>query len=110
MVETSLPPYRSGRRWMVWLARQLLVSGMGLHTAHNYYPYDGPIYAYSGLAPDQVVANVQAALQALGYYDGPINGLLSPATREALANYQRDQGLYATSAIDEATLAALGMA
>ena len=54
--------------------------------------------------------NVQAALQALGDYHGPIDGLLSLATREALANYQRDQGLYATSAIDEATLAALGMA
>ena len=73
------------------------------------YPYDGPIYAFNDLSPDQVVANVQAALQSLGYYRGPINGLLSPATREALANYQRDQGLYATSAIDEPTLAALGM-
>jgi hypothetical protein len=82
----------------------------GYSTAHNYYPYDGPIYAHNGLAPDQVVANVQAALQALGYYQGPINGLLGPDTREALANYQRDQGLYTTSAIDEPTLAALGMA
>jgi hypothetical protein len=82
----------------------------GYSTAYNYYPYDGPIYAYNDLAPDQAVANVQAALQALGYYDGPINGVLSPATGEALANYQRDQGLYTTSAIDEPTLAALGMA
>ena len=78
---------------------------------HNtYYPYDGPIYAYNGLAPDQVLANVQAALQTQGYYHGPINGLLDPATREALANYQRDHGLYSTSTIDEPTLAALGMA
>jgi len=72
--------------------------------------YDGPIYAFNNLEPDQVVANVQAALQQLGYYHGPINGVLDPATREALANYQRDQGLYTTSAIDEPTLAALGMA
>ena len=95
--------------WYVWRA-SYWYPAWGYSTAYNYYPYDGPIYAYHGLAPDQVVANVQAALQALGYYDGPIDGLLSPATREALANYQRDQGLYATSAIDEATLAALGMA
>jgi hypothetical protein len=33
-----------------------------------YYAWDGPIYAYNGLSPDQVVANVQAALQAQGYY------------------------------------------
>jgi hypothetical protein len=81
----------------------------GYDPAYSYYPYDGPIYSYGGLAPDQVVANVQAALQALGYYHGPINGLLEPATRTALADYQRDHGLYTTSAIDEATLAELGM-
>jgi peptidoglycan hydrolase-like protein with peptidoglycan-binding domain len=72
--------------------------------------YDGPIYAFNNLEPDQVVANVQAALQELGYYHGPIDGVLGVATREAIANYQRDHGLYMTSAIDEPTLAALGMA
>jgi hypothetical protein len=35
-----------------------------------YYAYDGPIYAYNDLPPDQVVANVQAALQQQGYYHG----------------------------------------
>ena len=73
------------------------------------YAYDGPIYAYHNLLPDQVVANVQAALQELGYYQGPINGILGLATREAIANYQRDHGLYTTSTIDEVTLEALGM-
>jgi hypothetical protein len=81
----------------------------GYDSQNSYYPYDGPIYAYSGLAPDQVLANVQAALQALGYYHGPIDGLLGASTREAIANYQRDHGLYTTSAIDEPTLAELGM-
>jgi hypothetical protein len=74
------------------------------------YAYDGPIYAFNDLAPDQVVANVQGTLQQLGYYNGPINGVLDEATRDAIANYQRDHGLYATSAIDEPTLASLGMA
>jgi N-acetylmuramoyl-L-alanine amidase len=61
------------------------------------------------LPPDQVVANVQTALQEQGYYHGPINGVLGSDTRAAIANYQRDHGLYTTSAIDESTLAALGM-
>jgi putative peptidoglycan binding protein len=74
------------------------------------YAYDGPIYAYSNLDPDQVVANVQATLQDLGYYHGPVNGVLESATRAAIANYQRDHGLYTTSTIDEPTLVALGMA
>ncbi len=63
-----------------------------------YYSYDGPIYAY-----------MQAALQAQGYYQGEVDGVLGPLTRAAIANYQRDQGLYITSAIDEPTLASLGL-
>ena len=75
----------------------------------SYYAYDGPIYAYNSLPPDQVVANVQAALQEQGYYQGEVDGLLGPLTREAIAGYQRDNGLYTTSSIDEPTLASLGM-
>jgi len=80
------------------------------YSSEAFYPYDGPIYAFNDFDPDQAVANVQATLQQLGYYNGPINGLLDYATRVAIANYQRDHGLYATSTIDEPTLAALGMA
>ena len=74
-----------------------------------YYAYDGPIYAYNDLPPDQVVGNVQQALQEQGYYTGEVDGLLGPLTRAALARYQQDHGLYITSAIDEPTLEALGM-
>src|SRR5439155_15561697 len=74
-----------------------------------YYFYNGPIYGYHGLPPDQVIANVQAALQQQGYYQGDVDGLLGPLTRAAVANYQQDHGLYITSAIDRPTLASLGM-
>jgi hypothetical protein len=73
------------------------------------YMYDGPIYAYNGLPPDQVTVNVQEALAAAGYYDGPIDGILGPMTREAIAAYQADNGLAITSAIDEPTLATMGL-
>ena len=73
------------------------------------YVYDGPIYAYNGLPPDQVTVNVQEQLARAGYYDGPIDGLLGPMTREAIAAYQADNGLAITSAIDEPTLATLGL-
>ena len=81
----------------------------GYDNAYSYYPYDGPIYAYNDLPPDQVIANVQAALQQEGYYQGEVDGLLGPLTRAALADYQRDHGLYTTAAIDQPTLASLGM-
>jgi peptidoglycan hydrolase-like protein with peptidoglycan-binding domain len=73
------------------------------------FVFDGPIYGYNGLSPDQVTVNVQQQLAAAGYYDGPIDGVLGPATREAIANYQADNGLAVTSAIDEPTLAAMGL-
>jgi Putative peptidoglycan binding domain len=73
------------------------------------YVYDGPIYAYNGLSPDQVTVNVQEQLARAGYYDGPIDGLLGSMTREAIAAYQADNGLAITSAIDEPTLATLGL-
>ncbi len=75
-----------------------------------YYPWDGPIYAYNNLPPDQVIANVQAALQQQGYYHGQVDGLIGPLTRTAIADYQRDHGLYTTSTIDQPTLQSLGMA
>jgi hypothetical protein len=73
------------------------------------FVYDGPIYAYNGLTPDQVTVNVQEQLAAAGYYDGPIDGILGPMTREAIAAYQADNGLAVTSAIDEPTLATMGL-
>ena len=79
------------------------------YAADAYYPYDGPIYGYNGLPPDQVIVDVQQQLQRDGYYDGPIDGALGPMTREAIAAYQADNGLAITSAIDEPTLAALGL-
>jgi len=80
------------------------------YAPNAYYFYNGPIYGYHGMPPDQVIANVQAALQQQGYYQGDVDGLLGPLTRDAIANYQRDHGLYVTSAIDQPTLQSLGMA
>jgi len=80
------------------------------YDSNAYYAYDGPIYGYNNLPPDQVIANVQAALQQQGYYQSEVDGLLGPVTREAIAAYQRDHGLYITSTIDRPTLSSLGMA
>jgi hypothetical protein len=73
------------------------------------YAYDGPIYGYNGLTPDQVVVGVQEQLARDGYYNGPIDGILGPMTREAVAAFQADNGLSVTSVIDEPTLNSLGL-
>jgi peptidoglycan hydrolase-like protein with peptidoglycan-binding domain len=77
---------------------------------YAYYWYDGPIYGYADLTPNQVIVNVQVQLQNDGYYAGPIDGILGPQTREALAAFQADSGLAVTSAVDRPTIQALGLA
>jgi|SRR5215469_12462378 len=79
------------------------------YSPNAYYAWDGPIYAYNHMPPDQVIANVQSALQQQGYYQGDVDGLIGPLTRAALVDYQRDHGLYETAAIDQPTLESLGM-
>ena len=82
----------------------------GYQPSAEYYVYDGPIYAgRQAEPPDRVIADVQAALQDMGYYKGEVDGLLGPLTREALTAYQSDNGLYTTAAIDEPTLDSLGL-
>ncbi len=81
----------------------------GYDPLQSYYDYDGPIYTYSNLLPDEVIANVQVALQDAGYYSGTITGSLNFEMRAALANLQRDYGLPITGAIDEATVQTLGL-
>ena len=79
------------------------------YNPNAYYAWDGPIYAYNRMPPDQVIANVQSALQQQGYYRGEVDGLIGPLTRGAIADYQRDHGLYTTSTIDQPTLQSLGI-
>jgi hypothetical protein len=97
-----------GGGWYYWNAG-FWFPAWGYDQANSYYPYDGPIYGYNNLPPDQVIANVQTALQQQGYYQGEVDGLLGPLTRAAIADYQRANGLAETAAIDQPTLELLGM-
>ena len=81
----------------------------GYDPLQTYYDYDGPVYTYGNLLPDEVIANVQTSLQGAGYYYGSITGSLSVDTRAAIANFQRDYSLPITGAIDEPTVETLGL-
>ena len=80
----------------------------GYDSYNSNYAYDGPIYGYDGLPPNQIIANVQYALQQLGYFAESVDGVLGPVTQQAIADYQLDNGLNVTGAIDRPTLVALG--
>src|SRR5438874_7774640 len=80
----------------------------GYDSYYSNYAYDGPTYGYDGLPPDQIIANVQYALQQLGYFSEAVDGVLGPVTRAAIEDYQVENNLPVTGAIDRPTLVALG--
>jgi Putative peptidoglycan binding domain len=117
-------PHRHDRDWYHKHCRHIVLSCGGYYYWYNfywypawgydpfysYYVYDGPIYAaIVAEVPDQIITDVQAALQDLGYYDDGVDGILGEMTREAITAYQADNGLYQTGAIDQPTLESLGL-
>jgi len=54
-------------------------------------------------------ATVQTVLAKQGYYQGPIDGAIGPATGRAIRNYQRDHRLTPTGTINPALVASMGL-
>jgi len=80
----------------------------GYDSYYSSYSFDGPIFGYDGLPPDEVIARVQTELQREGYFEEAVDGVLGSSTRAAIANFQRDHGLYVTASIDAPTMRQLG--
>ena len=53
------------------------------------------------------VRSAQKELKDRGYYSGPIDGVIGPATQTALRAYQRDRGLKVTGRLDSSTIRSL---
>jgi hypothetical protein len=108
--------------WFPW--------GYGYGYGYGYYPYASYSYyddryyddryydeGYAANEDPQAeygdgdfnVSEVQSALARAGYYDGPIDGSIGPATRNALRRYQRDRRLSVTGRIDRSVVDALGL-
>ena len=80
----------------------------GYDPYYSNYAYNGPIYGYDGLPPDQIIANVQYALQQLGYFSEAVDGVLGPVTQSAIEDYQVENNLPVTGAVDRPLLISLG--
>jgi hypothetical protein len=81
---------------------------------YDYYaddqPYDNTDPVYNGVpAADATVQAVQTQLTQLGYYNGPVDGIFGPATRDAVANYQIANQLNVTGSLSPDTLQSLGL-
>jgi hypothetical protein len=91
--------------------------------AYDYYPYDyypgyyadvEPYYYNEGVysdtpVQDPTVSAVQTDLTQQGYFNGPIDGIYGPATRDAVAKYQMAKGLDVTGSLSPDTLRSLGL-
>jgi hypothetical protein len=87
--------------------------------ADDYYPYD--YYAdvqpgdntepgYTGTpVTDSTVQTVQTQLTQTGYYNGPVDGIFGPTTRDAVAKYQIANQLNVTGSLSSDTLQSLGL-
>jgi peptidoglycan hydrolase-like protein with peptidoglycan-binding domain len=60
--------------------------------------------------PNFVVSALQESLDVLGYDVGPIDGLVGPKSRQAVADFQSDSGLEPSGAVDGPTTLALAEA
>src|SRR5260370_545379 len=58
---------------------------------------------------DTTVQAVQTELTQLGYYNGPVDGIFGPTTRDAVAKYQMDKQLEVTGSLSPDTLQSLGV-
>ena len=58
---------------------------------------------------DTIAADVQRSLASQGYYNGEIDGILGDGTREAIADFQKDNNLPITGYITKSLLNALGL-
>lgn len=58
--------------------------------------------------PDPVVEKVQAVLQSMSLYEGPVDGLNGPNTRNAIVAYRKTLGMELSEAIDAELLDSLG--
>jgi hypothetical protein len=77
---------------------------------YPYYGYGYPYYGYYGdNAGDysETITAVQKELTQLGYYHGPVDGLIGPETEAAIRWFQSVDKLPVTGRIDDPTLKAL---
>jgi hypothetical protein len=79
---------------------------------YPYYGYDYPYYGYYESDTRDYSATavaVQKELRKLGYYHGPIDGVIGPDTQLAIRRFQSVDKLPLTGQIDNRTLKALGI-
>ena len=61
------------------------------------------------LTSSDSIRSAQTALRSRNYYNGPVNGVMNQATRDAIQNFQHDRNIALSGELDLATARALGI-
>lgn len=79
---------------------------------YNYpYNYNYGSYTYNnyGYGHGGVVIAVQSRLARMGYYRGPIDGVMGPGTSFAIRAYERDHGMRMDGSINGPLMRSMGI-
>ena len=90
----------------------LIIDGGFRPQGYFYSNYSNDRYSngrYSSRSGDSTVMQVQTSLAEKGYPVGNADGVIGPATRTAISEYQQDYGLAVTGRINTPLLASLGL-
>ncbi|MEI6350342.1 MAG: peptidoglycan-binding domain-containing protein [Verrucomicrobiota bacterium] len=82
--------------------------------AYSDWGYGGYDYGYAPTVSlpavgGSLASDVQSQLAQLGYYNGPIDGIVGSGTRAAIRAYQADNGLPVNGLITSSLTASLGL-
>lgn len=80
-------------------------TGVSYYSSRERVPYD----YWRGARLAEMNAAVQSELRRRGYYRGPVDGRLGPASKSAISRYQSSRGLAVTGNVNNQTLSALGI-
>ena len=97
----------NNHRWR-WYNNAWVIIDPGFGYGYDYDYYDSPTVVYSD-SGGSLAARVQVELAREGYDPGPADGVIGPATRDAIVDFQRDHDLPVTGRIDNPLLRELGL-
>jgi hypothetical protein len=87
----------------------------GGYYPYDYYGYNYPYnyrygaYSYNDYGHGSIVIAVQTRLARMGYYRGPIDGIMGPGTSFAIRAYERDHGLRMDGGINGPLIRSMGL-
>ena len=88
---------------------QFYPDNLSLPPDYQSYPDNQPTDNTEPTQADPKVRATQMELTELGYYNGPVDGVFGPTTRDAVARYQTTKQLNVTGSLSPDTLQSLGI-